>query len=626
MGLMEKIFGDLNEKEVKKIEKIVDKVEALDGAMAALTDEELQAKTPQFRERLAAGETLDDILPEAFAVCREGAWRALGMKHFRVQLIGGVVLHQGRISEMKTGEGKTLVATLAAYLNALEGKGVHVITVNDYLAKRDAEWMGKLYTFLGLTVGCVVHGISNEERKAAYRADITYGTNNEFGFDYLRDNMVIYEEELMQRELNYAIICLLYTSTTGEAALVPKSISTVIDLGNRSVEPNSIYKVARAIGVEDPFESEAAKRRMENLVVFNPGLERILGERSYLSVQLNGVLKLMKQGIVITDMAGKIYLANDMAGKMLETRGELLKGFRMTDIFPEFNESSRTAFVETLSERLISVNGREVIATVSDMEVEGERKGYIIVLEYFNKTEDRQHKLRSKIRGYGHKAAYTFDQILGESEAIEAAKKIAMRMARSESSICLFGESGTGKELFAQSIHNYSSRKDYLFVAINCSALPENLLESELYGYEEGAFSGAKKGGKIGLFELAHKGTLFLDEIGELPMQMQAKLLRAIEEQKILKVGGRSMIDVDVRVICATNRDLEKMVEEGSFRQDLYYRLCVLPVHIPPLRSREGDLSLIHIFVGFVAYHEAITWNKAVGVAICMVGLYFINK
>ena len=206
MGLMEKIFGDLNEKEVKKIGKIVDKVEALDSEMQALSDEELQAKTPEFKERLKNGETLDDILPEAFAVCREAASRSLRMKHFRVQLIGGVALHQGRISEMKTGEGKTLVATLAAYLNALEGKGVHVITVNDYLAKRDAEWMGKLYSFLGMTVGCVVHGIDNEERKAAYNADITYGTNNEFGFDYLRDNMVIYKEDLMQRELNYAII------------------------------------------------------------------------------------------------------------------------------------------------------------------------------------------------------------------------------------------------------------------------------------------------------------------------------------------------------------------------------------------------------------------------------------
>ena len=159
---MEKIFGDLNEKELKKINKIVDKVEALDSQMQALSDEELQAMTPKLKERLKNGETLDDILPEAFAVCREGAVRSLGMKHFRVQLVGGVVLHQGRISEMKTGEGKTLVATLAAYLNALSGKGVHVITVNDYLAKRDAEWIGKLYTFLGLSVGCVVHGVEGE--------------------------------------------------------------------------------------------------------------------------------------------------------------------------------------------------------------------------------------------------------------------------------------------------------------------------------------------------------------------------------------------------------------------------------------------------------------------------------
>lgn len=206
MGILGKIFIDFNEREVRKLEKIADQVMALDEAMQDLTDDELKGKTKEFRERLKNGETLDDILVEAFAVCREGAYRSLGMKHFRVQVIGGLALHQGRIAEMKTGEGKTLVATLAAYLNALEGKGVHVITVNDYLAKRDAEWMGKLYSFLGLSVGCVIHGIDPDERKRAYQSDITYGTNNEFGFDYLRDNMVIYREDMVQRELNYAII------------------------------------------------------------------------------------------------------------------------------------------------------------------------------------------------------------------------------------------------------------------------------------------------------------------------------------------------------------------------------------------------------------------------------------
>lgn len=206
MGFLEKIFGDLNVKEVKKVEKIVDQIEALEPQIEKLSDFELKDKTVQFKERLEQGETLDDILMEAFAVAREAAWRSLGMKHFRVQLIGGVILHQGRISEMKTGEGKTLVATLPAYLNALSGKGVHVVTVNDYLAKRDMEWMGKLYSFLGLSVGCIIHGITNQQRKASYEADITYGTNNEFGFDYLRDNMVTYKEDLSQRALNYAIV------------------------------------------------------------------------------------------------------------------------------------------------------------------------------------------------------------------------------------------------------------------------------------------------------------------------------------------------------------------------------------------------------------------------------------
>ena len=206
MGLFDKLLPDLNKKEVSKIEKIADKVMVYDQQMQGLSDEDLRNKTLELKERFQEGETLDDLLPEAFAVCREAAWRSLGMKHFYVQVIGGIALHQGRIAEMKTGEGKTLVATLPAYLNALSGKGVHVVTVNDYLAKRDMEWMGKLYTFLGLEVGCVIHDITGDDRRAAYRADITYGTNNEFGFDYLRENMVKYKEDLMQRELNYAIV------------------------------------------------------------------------------------------------------------------------------------------------------------------------------------------------------------------------------------------------------------------------------------------------------------------------------------------------------------------------------------------------------------------------------------
>ncbi|MBQ7960364.1 MAG: preprotein translocase subunit SecA [Clostridia bacterium] len=205
-GIIEKIVGTYSERELKRINPIADRVLALDEKMQALSNDELRGMTAVFKERLSKGETLDDILPEAFAVCREASWRVLGMKHFRVQIIGGIVLHQGRISEMKTGEGKTLVATLPAYLNALSGKGVHIVTVNDYLAKRDSEWMGKLYNFLGLSVGLIIHEKDNKERREAYAADITYGTNNEMGFDYLRDNMVIYKENRVQRGHSYAIV------------------------------------------------------------------------------------------------------------------------------------------------------------------------------------------------------------------------------------------------------------------------------------------------------------------------------------------------------------------------------------------------------------------------------------
>ncbi len=206
MGLFNKIFGSYSEREVKRIMPIVDEINSLEPEMEKLSDKELAEKTNYFKEQLANGKTLDDILPEAFAVVREASKRVLGMRHFDVQLIGGVVLHQGRIAEMKTGEGKTLVATLPVYLNALEGKGVHVVTVNDYLAKRDSEWMGKLYKFLGLSVGLVIPGLDPRKKQEAYNCDITYGTNNEFGFDYLRDNMVIYKNQLVQRDLHYAIV------------------------------------------------------------------------------------------------------------------------------------------------------------------------------------------------------------------------------------------------------------------------------------------------------------------------------------------------------------------------------------------------------------------------------------
>ena len=237
MGLLKKLFGDYSQKEVKRIRPLCNKVLDLEEEYSRLTDEQLQAKTPEFRERLAKGETLDDILPEAFAACREASWRVLGLKHFPVQIIGGIILHQGRIAEMRTGEGKTLVATLPAYLNGLTGEGVHIVTVNDYLARRDSEWMGKVYRFMGLTVGLIIHEKENAERKEAYAADITYGTNNEMGFDYLRDNMVVYKEHKVQRGHNFAIVDEVDSILIDEAR-------TPLIISGRGEKSTDLYKMA----------------------------------------------------------------------------------------------------------------------------------------------------------------------------------------------------------------------------------------------------------------------------------------------------------------------------------------------------------------------------------------------
>jgi len=324
MGFLEKVFGDWNTKEIKRIEKIADRIEVLDQEMQQLSDEALRGKTDGFKARLADGESLDDILPEAFAVCREAAWRSLGMKHFRVQLIGGVVLHEGNIAEMKTGEGKTLVATLPVYLNALAGRGVHVVTVNDYLAKRDMEWMGKLYSFLGLSVGCVIHGISTEERRKAYLADVTYGTNNEFGFDYLRDNMVIYKEDQMQRPLNYAIVDEVDSILIDEAR-------TPLIISGQGAKSTDLYKMAdrfvRTLRIEEDYTVE---EKDKSVALTEEGVDKC---EKYFSIdnfsdpenmEINHhvliALKahsLMKRDVDYIEKEGEIVIVDEFTGRLM---------------------------------------------------------------------------------------------------------------------------------------------------------------------------------------------------------------------------------------------------------------------------------------------------------------------
>jgi preprotein translocase subunit SecA len=286
MKFIEKIFGTHSSREVKLVNPVINKVEELRPAMQALTDEELKNKTKEFKDRLAAGETLDDILPEAFATVREAAKRVLNMEHYRVQLIGGLILHQGRIAEMRTGEGKTLVSTLPAYLNALEEKGVHIVTVNDYLAERDAEWMGKVHEFLGLTVGVVLNHMDNEERRAAYGCDITYITNNELGFDYLRDNMVIYKEQLVQRDLNYAII------DEVDSVLIDEARTPLI-ISGQSGKSTKLYEVCNILAKQ--LERGEASGEMSKMVAIMG--EEIEETGDFIVNEKDKVVNLTEQGI-----------------------------------------------------------------------------------------------------------------------------------------------------------------------------------------------------------------------------------------------------------------------------------------------------------------------------------------
>ena len=246
-----------------------------------------------------------------------------------------------------------------------------------------------------------------------------------------------------------------------------------------------------------------------------------------------------------------------------------------------------------MEEKIIKIKGEDVIVTVNPLIHSEKLYGAVAIIRKYRDTENKQHMLRKKLVGKGYKARYDFNHIIGKSNAINKCKDIAKRMAKSNSSILITGETGTGKELFAQAIHNNSPRNRYQFVPVNCGAFPESLLESELFGYEEGAFTGARKGGKPGLFELAHNGTLFLDEIAEMPMNLQVKLLRVLQEREVVRIGGDRIINVDIRIVAATNRDLKSMVKRGEFRQDLYYRLNVLPLNIPPLRERREDILFL---------------------------------
>ena len=355
MGFLEKIFGTYSEREVKKLQLIADKIEALDDSMQSLSDEQLQAKTTEFKDRISKGESLDSLLPEAFAVCREASSRVLGKKHFRVQLLGGMVLHQGRIAEMKTGEGKTLVATLPAYLNALTGKGVHVITVNDYLAKTQMEEMGVLYSFLGLTTGCIIHGITPQQRREAYGCDITYGTNNEFGFDYLRDNMVIHMADRVQRELNLCIVDEVDSILIDEAR-TPLIISGMGDKSTKfyNVADNFVKTLINEKDINVDEKASAVLLTDDGIVK----AEKYFGIENYADSQNLELQHYVTQALKAnyTMKADKDYMVKDNEIVIIdEFTGRLMEGRRYSDGLHQAIEAKEGVKIQRESKTLATI-------------------------------------------------------------------------------------------------------------------------------------------------------------------------------------------------------------------------------------------------------------------------------
>ena len=375
MSALTKIFGTHSDRELKRITPLVDKVESYRDEMKALSDEELRGKTKEYKERLEKGETLDDLLPEAYATVREAASRVLGMEHYRVQIIGGIILHQGRIAEMKTGEGKTLVSTLPAYLNALEGKGVYIVTVNDYLAKRDSEWMGKVHEFLGLTVGVVLNDMSNDERRDAYNCDITYITNNELGFDYLRDNMVIYKEQLVQRGLHYAIIDevdsvlideartpLIISGQSGKSTKLYEACDILAQQLTRGEDVPEYSKMDAIMGIEQEETGDFIVNEKDKLVnLTQQGVEKVekffhidnLADPENLEIQHNVILALRAHYLMFRDQ--DYVVKEDQVMIVDEFTGRIMPGRRYSDGLHQANEAKEHVKVKRESKTLATI-------------------------------------------------------------------------------------------------------------------------------------------------------------------------------------------------------------------------------------------------------------------------------
>lgn len=397
-----------------------------------------------------------------------------------------------------------------------------------------------------------------------------------------------YDPENIEYMPNYDIVI-----TPGETRCTNCLNKEVIDIGSRVLSKNTIVEIALKLGLGDYLEKDNFKNYLKTLPRTSYSLDHLFNKSISLESNFSILLEILEMGIIGVDKNNKIYAHNKKAQSITGKDSKMVMGKYAKEYFLEipFEECRET--LEEINNKLVKINNVDIEVSVRPVIRMGVYMGAFATLQRFSEVENKQHKMREQLLKRGHYAKYTFDDILGQSPIIERTKSLAKKMATSNASIIITGESGTGKELFASAIHNESLRCQNPFVAVNCGAIPDNLLESELFGYEEGAFTGAKKGGKIGLFEFAHKGTLFLDEIEAMTPMLQIKLLRVLQEREVMRLGGDKLIKVDVRIIAATNERIMELVSKGEFRKDLYYRLCTLPLELPPLRNRGDDILLL---------------------------------
>ncbi|HBF4558588.1 sigma-54 interaction domain-containing protein [Clostridioides difficile] len=446
-----------------------------------------------------------------------------------------------------------------------------IITINRSIKQKD------IYKLFSLPEGIDVLVVNDNKHTVLETISNLYN----IGINHL--NFIPYNPNEEYRNIKIAI-------TPGEASLVPKYIEEVIDLGHRYIDSSTFIQIIAKLKLDDKEITERLIKYTDEIISLYSGINTKYKELTIKADELNSIINLSNLGMAMVSDKGNIIICNNSLSDILDIQSNII-GKNMDELE---NENIKKIFsLSKAHDEVIKFNNKYLNVNKYNIESFGKITGYYFCIQEITYIRKLEQNLSKKLREKGQVARYTFDDIKTVSMKMERTKKLGMKIAESDYTILITGESGTGKELMAQSIHNASPRHSQPFIAINCAAMPENLLESELFGYEEGAFTGALKGGKKGLFEQANNGTIFLDEIGDMPIYLQSKLLRVLQENQVMRVGGENVIDIDVRVIAATNKNLLEMIKGDRFRADLYYRINVLPINIPPLRERKEDIEVM---------------------------------